>query len=183
MDTTEAPSSPSLGHYYTHSSDHSFPLTRLPPQNHDGDDDDNDDNDDFEFSFFPDSPDFSSVSAADDIFLRGQIIPTNPFFRQNDHRYKQDVVVVNAPAETPKRMPLRKLMSEERPSAMTAGCELDGIDAETYCLWTPQHKKPSKRWNFRNLLAHSKRNPKHAATKLVGLFSGAGRSESQTRTK
>nr|KYP50950.1 hypothetical protein KK1_027160 [Cajanus cajan] len=90
-------------------------------------------------------------------------------------------------------------MLEERPTTVTVVNDLDGIDAGSYCVWTPQHKKKtsaSKRWKFRNLLPRSHRGDGRkwgsfadnggAAAKFVGFFSngnGLGRSNLRPRTK
>ncbi|KAJ1398221.1 hypothetical protein SESBI_31217 [Sesbania bispinosa] len=115
--------------------------------------------DDFEFSFLSTDP-ISSPVSADDIFENGQIRPTYPLF---DRTLLNDVALVSPiNAETaprPRRLPLRKLMFETEDEN---GNELDGVDAETYCVWTPSCKKSSstgsttsKRWKLRDLLHRS----------------------------
>ncbi|TKY55202.1 hypothetical protein E2542_SST19616 [Spatholobus suberectus] len=156
-------------------------------------DNDVDVGDDFEFSFVPRHPDSSPVSA-DDIFCNGQIRPIYPLFHLNS---VADADASSIPAETARRrrLPLRKLMFEERetvdPTVVNDSDELDGVAAGTYCVWTPPCKKTSsssKRWKLRDLLVRShsdgkrtsKVAPKHssadnggAAAKLVGFFSNA----------
>ncbi|XVF09289.1 hypothetical protein REPUB_Repub07fG0079900 [Reevesia pubescens] len=139
--------------------------------------------DDFEFAFVCREPETSPISA-DQIFYNGKIRPIYPLFDTNllnhDHQTPDGKNVdstsrVSKPR--PHRLPLRKLMSEER--EITSGSsleadELDGVTPGTYCVWAPKggssrkiekespgrRKKSnstgsSKRWKLRDLLYRS----------------------------
>ncbi|KAF7806087.1 uncharacterized protein G2W53_038248 [Senna tora] len=137
--------------------------------------------DDFEFTFVCRDPHSSPVSA-DDIFCNGQIRPIYPLF----DRSLLDGISPTATADETatvrrRRLPLRKLMFEEREtgscSSSTSEAEdidLDGVAPGTYCVWDPKSsslsssesvRKPSKkssstgssskRWKFRDLLPRS----------------------------
>ncbi|KAI4336141.1 hypothetical protein L6164_014708 [Bauhinia variegata] len=145
-----------------------------------------DDNDDFEFAFVCREPESSPVSA-DDIFYNGQIKPMYPLFDRNlffaqypDFTPRNDSVVSTSAAPTGKetapspvrrhRLPLRKLMFEEREtsslSSSTSEADDDGLNnlaPGTYCVWSAKSatKKSnstgstSKRWKLRDLLLRS----------------------------
>ncbi|XVE57146.1 hypothetical protein DITRI_Ditri04bG0068300 [Diplodiscus trichospermus] len=143
--------------------------------------DDDTEDDDFEFSFVRE-PETSPISA-DEIFYNGQIRPIYPLFNTNllndgqtpDGKNADSTSLVSKPR--PRRLPLRKLMSEERETTSCSSSEadeLDGLTPGSYCLWTPkggtsgntEQESPgrckksnstgsSKRWKLRDLLYRS----------------------------
>ncbi|XWS48166.1 hypothetical protein CRYUN_Cryun13aG0049700 [Craigia yunnanensis] len=142
---------------------------------------DNEDHD-FEFAFFCREPETSPISA-DEIFYNGQIRPIYPLFDPNLLNDDQTPDGTNVDSNSlvskprPHRLPLRKLMSEERETTSCSSVEadeLDGVTPGTYCVWTPKGgtsgnieqesrrrcKKSnstgsSKRWKLRDLLYRS----------------------------
>ncbi|XWS50958.1 hypothetical protein CRYUN_Cryun12cG0135800 [Craigia yunnanensis] len=143
---------------------------------------DNED-DDFEFAFVCREPETSPISA-DEIFYNGQIRPIYPLFNTkllNDDQIPDGENVDSTSFESkprPHRLPLRKLMSEERETTSCSSSEadeLDGVTPGTYCVWTPKggtsgsnidQESPgrckksnstgsSKRWKLRDLLYRS----------------------------
>ncbi|XP_022738532.1 uncharacterized protein LOC111291174 [Durio zibethinus] len=142
---------------------------------------DNED-DDFEFAFVCREPEASPISA-DEIFYNGQIRPTYPLFNTNllnddqtpNRKNVDSTSTVSKPR--PHRLPLRKLMSEERETTSCSSSEadeLDGVAPGTYCVWTPKggssgtinQESPgrckksnstgsSKRWRLRDLIYRS----------------------------
>ncbi|XP_004508867.1 uncharacterized protein [Cicer arietinum] len=128
--------------------------------------------DDFDFEFAFASTDFVSCPvSADDIFHNGQITPTYPLF---DQTLLNGVVSLSETVPHRRRLPLKKLMEDD-------GEELDGVAADSYCVWTPPCKKSSstgsasKRWKFRDLLLRS-----HSDGKKDSLlfFNSAGKHSS-----
>ncbi|CAL5362031.1 unnamed protein product [Camellia sinensis] len=134
-----------------------------------------DDDDDFEFPCVCADP-----TSADEIFYNGQIRPVFPIFGRDllfsdVENCKGEVNSSKPPTPSPIRIPLGKLMSEDRdpPSCSSSEAdELDGVPAGTYCVWKPKSdasavaespercKKSSstgssKRWKFRDLLYRS----------------------------
>ncbi|KAL7139011.1 hypothetical protein ABFS83_09G021800 [Erythranthe nasuta] len=139
----------------------------------------------FEFAFATtrDSDLSASPVSADEIFHNGQIRPVYPVFNRNllvefqNGNEKVNGVRDSCPEKGPAiRLPLRKLFIAERESTMTTTSssssevdDLDGVPAETYCVWRPKEaaaaeelrKKSSsagsnsKRWKFKDLLYRS----------------------------
>ncbi|KAL7098547.1 hypothetical protein ACP275_09G023800 [Erythranthe tilingii] len=139
----------------------------------------------FEFAFATtrDSDLSSSPVSADEIFHNGQIRPVYPVLNRNlfiefqNGSEKVNGVRDSGPEKVPTiRLPLRKLFIAERESTMTTTSssssevdDLDGVPAETYCVWRPKEaaaaeelrKKSSsagsnsKRWKFKDLLYRS----------------------------
>ncbi|KAK9278440.1 hypothetical protein L1049_028005 [Liquidambar formosana] len=143
----------------------------IEDDNHRRQEDGDEDNDDFEFSFVCKDQNASPISA-DEIFSNGQIKPIFPLFNR-------DLLLggdgdnggVSKP-QTARRLPLRKLMTEDRDSPSCSSSEADELEAlpsETYCVWRPKAVEPSspevckksnstgssKRWKFRDLLYRS----------------------------
>ncbi|KAG8378908.1 hypothetical protein BUALT_Bualt07G0033500 [Buddleja alternifolia] len=147
---------------------------------------DTNEDEEFEFAFVTrDSESFSPISA-DEIFQNGQIRPVYPVFNRNlflkhmelqNGDENENGVVNRGSAKAPTiRLPLRRLFSEERETTMTTTTsssssseadDLDGVPAETYCVWRPEAaaegrcKKSSsagsssKRWKFKDLMNRS----------------------------
>ncbi|KAG6386176.1 hypothetical protein SASPL_155067 [Salvia splendens] len=134
------------------------------------------DDDEFEFAFVTtrDSDPPSPISA-DEIFHNGQIRPVYPVFNRDLFRIEfprenRNELGENVPTI---RLPLRKLFNEERETPMTMTTtssgsssdadELDGVPADSYCVWRPPNKAEaearckkssstgsnSKRWKFK----------------------------------
>ncbi|XP_073294358.1 uncharacterized protein [Primulina huaijiensis] len=106
----------------------------------DGDEDDQG----FEFEFVTRDSESSTISA-DEIFHDGKIRPVYPFLNG-------DLVIrkVNMDANKEEngkktiRLPLMKLLIEERETAATSSCsssdvdDLEGVPEEMYCVWQPK---------------------------------------------
>ncbi|KAK6153320.1 hypothetical protein DH2020_012959 [Rehmannia glutinosa] len=106
---------------------------------HHRDPDDDDGDEDFEFAFATRDSQSSSQISADEIFQNGSKV----------------------------RHPLRKLFNEERETTSSSEADdLDGVAAETYCVWRPKAESAeedgqcrkssstggnSKRWRFKDL--------------------------------
>lgn len=144
---------------------------------------DNEEDEEFEFAFVSRDSDLSSPISADEIFHNGQIRPVYPVFNrdvllagmvfQNGNGKENDVA--GSEKRPTIRLPLRKLFNEERETTMTMTTtssssssevdELDGVPAETYCVWRPKEEgrckkssstgSNSKRWKFKHLLHRS----------------------------
>ncbi|OMO67667.1 hypothetical protein COLO4_30037 [Corchorus olitorius] len=145
--------------------------------------------DDFEFAFVCKEPEISPIISADEIFYNGQIRPIYPLF--NTKLLEEDNIQTK-PADCKKaeftsssfgskpkshRLPLRKLMSEDRESSSSSSSseadELDGLTPGSYCVWKPKGKSSgndqdspgrckksnstgsSKRWKLKDLLYRS----------------------------
>ncbi|KAK2663768.1 hypothetical protein Ddye_002342 [Dipteronia dyeriana] len=142
----------------------------------------------FEFAFVCRKPDDSPISA-DEIFFNGQIKPIYPLFDTslllNHTPGNQNPISTTASEKKTHRLPLRKLMNEDRETTATAtatssSCssseadDLENLKPGTYCVWKPEKgcKSPSaaamsgsckksnstgssKRWKFRDLLFRS----------------------------
>ncbi|XP_057952014.1 uncharacterized protein LOC131146423 [Malania oleifera] len=132
---------------------------------------DDGEDDDFEFAFVCREPESSPISA-DEIFFNGQIRPLYPIFNGNLLLNEDQSEDSKHRKPSPTRLPLRKLMSEDRdpPSSSSSEAdELEGVPAGTYCVWTPGSASESsrrsckksnstgssKRWKFRDLLYRS----------------------------
>lgn len=142
--------------------------------------DENSDTDDDEFEFAVVS---SDVNSADEIFSQGHGLPRYPLF---DRSLLLDVdpnliKVVNGSTDCKPslvvRLPLRKLLSEERDFSSWSSSEaddLDGVNPGTYCVWKPKAESPgrckksnstsnsSRRWKFRDILYRSNSDSKES---------------------
>ncbi|XVF12080.1 hypothetical protein REPUB_Repub08aG0083900 [Reevesia pubescens] len=139
--------------------------------------------DNFEFAFVCREPETSPISA-DEIFYNGQIRPVYPLFNTNllndiDQTPNGKNADSTSFASKPRthRLPLRKLMNEERETTSCSSSEadeLEGVTPGTYCVWTPKGGRSenieqeslgrckksnstgsSKRWKLRDLLYRS----------------------------
>lgn len=146
--------------------------------------DDVDGEEEFEFAFVTRDSELPSPISADEIFHNGQIRPVYPVFNGDLFMESMEFQRVNGKEKGDRekvptiRLPLRKLFNEERETSMTMtttsscssseGDELDGIPADSYCVWRPKEaaaegrcKKSSstgsnsKRWKFKDLLHRS----------------------------
>ncbi|PSR89582.1 Candidapepsin-7 like [Actinidia chinensis var. chinensis] len=141
-------------------------------------DSEEDENDEFEFPTVCREP--NPAISADEIFYGGQIRPVFPIFGRNlsfsgvgNGNGRVDCCKPPIPPSSV-RIPLGKLMNEDRdpPSCSSSEADdLEGVPAETYCVWKPKSaaaekespgscKKSnstgsSKRWKFRDLLHRS----------------------------
>ena len=139
------------------------------------DEEEEEDDDEEEFTFCWREPETSPISA-DEIFYNGQI---RPIFNGDlgISEGQNHEVSVNPPppptTTTPAsiRLPLRKLLIEERGTASCSSSEadeLEGVPPGTYCVWTPKAAESppgkcrksnstgsSKRWKFRDFLHRS----------------------------
>ncbi|XP_072963849.1 uncharacterized protein [Typha angustifolia] len=104
--------------------------------------------DDFEFAFVLKDPEVGPSITADEIFSNGQIRPVYPVFGRS--LLVADEAAESLPPKPPARVPLRRLLSEERNSSVVSASnssssmdELDGIPEDTYCVWTPGSVPPS----------------------------------------
>ncbi|KAM7272625.1 hypothetical protein ACFE04_027288 [Oxalis oulophora] len=150
--------------------------------------DDDDDDGEFEFSFNCKEAVTSPISA-DEIFHNGQIKPM--YANPTTTRYVVAVDPTTTTTTTKRiRSPLKQLLIEERETSMTSSCsssssdddELDGVEAGSFCVWTPKKgeeeeeteedngrgkksnltglksSSPSKRWKFKSLLYNNRSN-------------------------
>ncbi|KAK6123467.1 hypothetical protein DH2020_042788 [Rehmannia glutinosa] len=150
----------------------------------------------FEFAFIrPVYPVFNR-----DLFLGRRV----GFENENE---KENVVPNSGSDKGPTvRLPLRKLFIEERETTMTvtsssssseADDELDGVPAETYCVWRPKEdaaadgrcKKSSstgsisKRWKFRDLLHRSHSDGGKDRFVFLGPSNSGRRKENDEKVK
>lgn len=103
-----------------------------------------DEDEGFEFEFVTRDSDSTPISA-DEIFHNGKIRPAYPFFNGDFfiRKVKMDANKEENGAKTI-RLPLMKLLIEERETAATSSCsssdvdELEGVPEEMYCVWQPK---------------------------------------------
>ncbi|KAK6123483.1 hypothetical protein DH2020_042772 [Rehmannia glutinosa] len=181
-------------------------------------DEDAGEDEEFEFAFVTTrDSDLSSPISADEIFQNGQIRPVYPVFNRDlflgrrvgfeNENEKENVVPNSGSDKGPAvRLPLRKLFIEERETTMTvtsssfsseADDELDGVPAETYCVWRPKEdaaadgrcKKSSstgsisKRWKFRDLLHRSHSDGGKDRFVFLGPSNSGRRKENDEKVK
>lgn len=142
-------------------------------EQHVNDEEEEEEEKEFEFAFVCRKPD--SPISADEIFFNGQIKPIYPLFDTSlllndtpDHQKPNNNN--NNNSKKTHRLPLRKLMSEDRETTTSCSSseadDLDNVQPGTYCVWTPAKESPgrckksnstgsSKRWKFRDLLYRS----------------------------
>ncbi|KAK4427137.1 hypothetical protein Salat_1482600 [Sesamum alatum] len=145
------------------------------------------DEEEFEFAFVTRESEMLSPISADEIFHDGKIRPVYPVFNRGvllggvgfgNENEKENGVRDSVSSKGPRvRLPLRKLFIEERETTVTTSSsssseadELDGVAAETYCVWRPKEAaeeedgrcknsgsagSTSKRWKLRDLLHRS----------------------------
>lgn len=157
------------------------------------------DESDSEFTFMWREPETSPISA-DEIFYNGQIRPIFPIYDRDlllGQGRKQDALV-NPPTPASIRLPLRKLLIEERGTASSSSSEadeLDGVPPGTYCVWTPKAAESppgtcrksnstgsSKRWKFRDFLHRSNSDGKDTFVFLTPNSSMKKRTEKEATT-
>lgn len=164
----------------------------------------------FEFAVVCNKKQECSSITADEIFFNGQIKPLYPLFNRDLllHNYDQyNAAAARAPAasstaattttttgRSSNRLPLGKLMSEERETSVSCSCssseadDLDNLPPGTYCVWTPKPSKESqspgrsckkshstgssKRWKFRDLLYRSNSDGKDTFVFFTPLGTG-----------
>ncbi|KAK6924853.1 Protein of unknown function DUF1645, plant [Dillenia turbinata] len=137
-------------------------------------DDDEEEEEEFEFAFVCKESQMSPISA-DEIFYNGQIRPVFPIVDTSLllSEVNHQTIQTNKlnPSPKPIRFPLRKLFEELDPpsSSSSEADDLEGIQAGTYCVWTPKTRDDerckksnstgsSKRWKFKDLLHHQRSN-------------------------
>lgn len=158
----------------------------------------------FEFAVVCNKKQEWSSITADEIFFNGQIKPLYPLFNRDllFHNYDHQNNAAPAPApssttttgRSSNRLPLGKLMSEERETSVSYSCssseadDLDNLPPGTYCVWTPKPSKKesqspgrsckkshstgsSKRWKFRDLLYRSNSDGKDTFVFFTPLVS------------
>ncbi|KAF8005959.1 hypothetical protein BT93_K0287 [Corymbia citriodora subsp. variegata] len=132
---------------------------------------------DFEFTFVDGGSELPAMVDADEIFYNGRMRPLCPVVHEavlSDiaiQNWDDDGLNSRNSRKRPSRMPLKKLMSEERDAFASCSSseadELDGVVPEMFCAWTP--KSPgasqtrsksksnsthcSKRWKFKGILS------------------------------
>lgn len=162
----------------------------------------------FEFAVVCNKKQECSSITADEIFFNGQIRPLYPLFNRDLllHDYDQNDAAAPSPApvaspttttttgKSGNRLPLGKLMSEERETSVSCSCssseadDLDNLPPGTYCVWTPKPSKESqspgrsckkshstgssKRWKFRDLLYRSNSDGKDTFVFFTPLVTG-----------
>ncbi|XP_030473628.2 uncharacterized protein LOC115691189 [Syzygium oleosum] len=123
----------------------------------------------FEFTFVDEGSELPAMVAADEIFYNGRIRPLCPVIHEavmsNIAIQNMDENGLNSRnlRKRTLRVPLKKLMSEERDSFASCSSseadELDGIAPEMYCAWTPRSPgaPPTRPESKSNSAHHSKR--------------------------
>ncbi|KAA0057852.1 uncharacterized protein E5676_scaffold350G001410 [Cucumis melo var. makuwa] len=144
-----------------------------------------DDDEEFEFAVLREPG--SSTSSANEIFYNGQIKPVYPVFNMDlllDNGSPVDNGLENLKKKPAvRRLPLRKLMNEERKitSFSSSGVDdLGGVPLDSYCVWSPSPEKTSpgkrnkrnstassNRWKFRDLLYNNSRSKSEREDELV----------------
>lgn len=145
--------------------------------------DDDDGGEEFEFAVLSSTDSFEGFEpiSADEIFANGQILPIYPLFNRalvlgdQGHQGRDRGAADGGHREEKPaaRVPLGKLMMEDRDAPSTSSSEsddLEGIPADSYCLWAPNSVPPSpdmrrrshstgdssasssKRWRLRDLV-------------------------------
>ncbi|KAL6010965.1 hypothetical protein ACLOJK_001408 [Asimina triloba] len=111
-----------------------------------GEEEEEGEDDDFEFAFVPRDLEAPPLNA-DDMFANGQIRPIWPIFNQDlifsesnesDRNSKEQS---RAPSI---RLPMRKLLTEERSRPSSESSALDGIPAGSYCVWRPKAQRSAR---------------------------------------
>ncbi|CAL5370105.1 unnamed protein product [Camellia sinensis] len=128
-----------------------------------------DDDDDFEFPCVCEDP-----TSPNKIFYNGQIIPVFPIFGRDllfsdVENCKGEMNSSKPPTPSPIRIPLAKLMSEDRdpPSCSSSEADkLNGVPSPERCKKS-NLMGSSKRWKFRDLLYRSNSNSKDTFVFLV----------------
>ncbi|KAI6675355.1 hypothetical protein NL676_003261 [Syzygium grande] len=123
----------------------------------------------FEFTFVDEGSELPAMVAADEIFYNGRIRPLWPVTQEavmfNIAIQNMDENGLNSRnlRKRTSRVPLKKLMSEERDSFASCSSseadELNGIAPEMYCAWTPRSPgaPPTRPESKSNSAHHSKR--------------------------
>ncbi|KAK1326899.1 hypothetical protein QJS10_CPA01g01311 [Acorus calamus] len=166
------------------------PPEPIPTVDHEGEEgSDEEDEEEFEFAFVSDS----GAITADEIFSNGQIRPIYPVFNR-------DLLIPFDRTETSKadpietlRLPLRKLLIDDREPPSSSSSEagdLDGVPAESYCVWTPSSVPPtpdrckksnstgsSRRWRFRDLVVGRSNSDGKEKFVFLSASSAAARSK------
>ncbi|KAL6973234.1 hypothetical protein U1Q18_027416, partial [Sarracenia purpurea var. burkii] len=137
----------------------------------------------------------SSPVSADEIFYNGQIKPVYTLFNRefSSHVEKVGVTSSKSPTRSSIRLPLRKLLFEDRELPTCSSSEADdlkGIQPESYCVWTPKSieesperckkrnsTESSKRWKFRDLLHRSNGDGDDTFVSLNPSNGNAGKKE------
>ncbi|KAL2243940.1 uncharacterized protein DDB_G0284459-like [Sesamum indicum] len=177
---------------------------------------DADEDEEFEFAFMTRDSELPSPISADEIFHNGQIRPVYPVFNRDlflgDVEFRQgnekENGVQNSGSEKGPtvRLPLRKLFIEERETTMTMTTtsssssseadDLEGVPADTYCVWRPNEaaaegrcKKSSstgshsKRWKFKDLLHRSHSDGSKDRFVLLSASNSGRKKENVERVK
>ncbi|KAL9434220.1 hypothetical protein AB3S75_028947 [Citrus x aurantiifolia] len=180
-------------------------------QKHEQEEEEEEEEEEFEFAVVCNKKQECSSITADEIFFNGQIKPLYPLFNRDLLLYNYDQNNAAAPSPAPaaspttttttttgrssNRLPLGKLMSEERETSVSCSCssseadDLDNLTPGTYCVWTPKPSKESqspgrsckkshstgsnsKRWKFRDLLYRSNSDGKDTFVFFTPLVTG-----------
>ncbi|MQM17088.1 hypothetical protein Taro_050054 [Colocasia esculenta] len=156
---------------------------------------DDDGSEEFEFAVFSRGSSFEGLEpiSADEIFSNGRILPIYPLFNRalltgevlsegKSHEEERDRGAGDREgAEKPARLPLGKLMLEDRDAPSTSSSEsdeLEGIPADSYCLWTPSSVPPSPDLRRRS---HSAGNSSSKRWRLRDLVIGRSHSDGRKR--
>ncbi|KAG1368027.1 hypothetical protein COCNU_14G004950 [Cocos nucifera] len=167
-------------------------------------DDVDDTSEDFEFAFVIKDPESSATITADEIFFNGQIRSVYPVFNR-------DLLLADgggdggeAVEEKAVRMPLRRLLLEERNASSRSASassssevdELEGVDPRTYCVWRPGSVSPSPgqckkssstgssfRWRIRDLVRRSRSDGKEKFVFLAAEEKKPSRSSEKKKSE
>ncbi|KAF8390416.1 hypothetical protein HHK36_024942 [Tetracentron sinense] len=149
-----------------------------------------DEDEEFEFAFVCKNPDGSPISA-DEIFYNGQIRPIFPIFNRDLLFAGGHDDDSKLPDVSSLRLPLRKLLIEERDPPSSSSSEADDLERVpdgAYCVWRPKVEASqerckksnstgsSKGWRFRDLLHRS-----HSDGKDAFVFLSSATASTQTK--
>ncbi|XP_073042216.1 uncharacterized protein [Primulina eburnea] len=154
----------------------------------------------FEFEFSTKGSESSPISA-DEIFYNGKIRPVYPVFDTHlligGDKIQNEVFQENGTKTI--RLSLRKLFIKERETATTSSSsssdvdELEGVPAETYCVWRPKAAatplkssstgSSSKRWKLKDFLHRSHSEGSKDGVVLLTTGNSGRKKESEHKTK
>lgn len=159
-----------------------------------------DEDEEFEFEFSTKGSESSPISA-DEIFYNGKIRPVYPVFDTHllieGDKIKNEVLQEKGTKTI--RLSLGKLFIEERETATTSSSsssdvdELEGVQAETYCVWRPKAAatplkssstgSSSKRWKLKDFLHRSHSEGSKDGVVLLTTGNSGRKKESEHKTK
>ncbi|XP_008806904.1 uncharacterized protein LOC103719437 [Phoenix dactylifera] len=178
-------------------------ISAIPEHQYEVEEDDDDDtSEDFEFAFVIKDPESIPAITADEIFSNGQIRSVYPVFNRDLLLADGGGDGGDAVEEKAVRMPLRRLLIEERNASSASASsssemgELEGIDPGTYCVWRPGSVPPSParckkscstgssfRWRIRDLVRRSRSDGKEKFVFLAAEEKKPSRSSEKKKSE